>query len=610
MQQHHQARTGARHGSTQGPIAHQLPCRAAPVRVCGDVAHPRKYVASGYTALPLNGWGLCVVTTMAEGVLGASAKLADAEAAMAHTDEQPTEPEGRLQGKAPTTATRPRTQHPQGQEPTLGGRSGTPVSPQDHHVRIGQPHRRAGQPAVPHGPIALSSWELQLQPQSPFEVNDPRSSLASLSTEVEIVEVTPRSYSPSNRAASKEPGGPASPPLVIIGDDPATPTTAKQGEAPAKRRKRVHGEQIADRTRKRRPNALEPNAAALASNRSPEREGRSASACTPGSGSPSPSIAMAARKEQVDLDLAIELLTEYREQGHNRDPDVAKRIAQMLTSDYQMLKERERGRRRRAGAKIELNMLDEEERQQKIQEQRTKRQAYRARSRTESSQGQPNSAASSTGSYPRSVSLESENRTGSSTPETPQPTLTGDVQRPAPGAIRRQRRRKFCSTSTSSGEGTGAVDPERSASPSIISTAPSIEILPEGEGGIPWAPTGVRSSLATHVNAGAVASGSVTQVHGIVTSDGVISVTESAATVTLSMSEDGSVVFTRGSFVTTESHRGPRSPTLEALLAEVEESEATLDTAGAQGEWLNDLLRIGEACRATPSRTRPSMADL
>ncbi|KAJ8687649.1 hypothetical protein QAD02_023443 [Eretmocerus hayati] len=80
MQQHSQARAGARREPTQGPIVHQQPSRATPVSIRGNAGHPRKYLGSWHTTPPLNHLGFHVVATMAEAELRASAKFADATA--------------------------------------------------------------------------------------------------------------------------------------------------------------------------------------------------------------------------------------------------------------------------------------------------------------------------------------------------------------------------------------------------------------------------------------------------------------------------------------------------------------------------------------------------
>ncbi|KAJ8687647.1 hypothetical protein QAD02_023441 [Eretmocerus hayati] len=92
--------------------------------------------------------------------------------------------------------------------------------------------------------------------------------------------------------------------------------------------------------------------------------------------------------------------------------------------------------------------------------------------------------------------------------------------------------------------------------------APSVEIFPDGVGETSWIPPDVRSSLVTmtQANAGGFTSGSVTQVHGTVTSDGVISVTENAETVTLSLSATDQSCSREGRLLPRNRAKGPVHP--------------------------------------------------
>ncbi|KAJ8671921.1 hypothetical protein QAD02_003180 [Eretmocerus hayati] len=525
-------------------------------------------------------------------------------------------PRGALHSGSSLQQERPRAQPPpQGQPTILGGRSRVrppPRPPRAHRAAAfsGRPPRGASRP------IAPSPCEIQPQPQSLIEVGDPPSSPAPASTDVEILAVTPRSYSPTIQVMPRGVGGHTSPPLVTTDDGPAISLAADRGAAPVKKRKRVLAEQVAGRTTKRRPERGRPGAEALIPPHGPDRgRKRKAAAAslragpsvsvipmTTDSVSRSPTVSTAARAESepVDLDLAVELLTEYRDQGYDRDPKVAKRIARMLTSDYQQMEERARGRRRRAKAKTELNMLSEEERQQRLQQQRAKRQAYRNRSRIESSQDRPSSAASSTGSCPRSTSLECAYRTGSSTPG----ALADDIRRPASGAMRRPRRRTFCFSSTSSSGDIYSESLRETASPSVISTTPSIEVVSSETREFTQVHSDSRGNVTTvtQVNTSSSSSGSAHQAPCTVSSGESVSVTESAETVTLSMADDGSVIFT------TEVRYAATSPSIEAQLADMDDpefipravraspTESGSDTDRNQGTWLDEhILRIGEA---------------
>ncbi|KAJ8677043.1 hypothetical protein QAD02_012830 [Eretmocerus hayati] len=505
-------------------------------------------------------------------------------------------PRGALHSGSSLQQERPRAQPPpQGQPTTLGGRSGVrppPRPPRAHRAAafLGRPPRGASRP------IAPSPCEIQPQPQSLIEVGDPPSSPAPASTDVEILAVTPRGYSPTIQVKPRGVGGHTPPPLVTTNDGPAISLAADRGAAPVKKRKRVLAEQVAGRTTKRRPERGRPGAEALIPPHGPDRgrKRRAATASlragpsvsvipmTTDSVSRSPTVSMAARAESGEAD---------RSDVDERLPaNGGTRTGKKTTSESKNRAEHAQ----RGGAATEAAATESQA--------PSLSQPFEDRKLT----NRPSSAASSTGSCLRSLSLECAYRTGSSTPG----ALADDIRRPASGAMRRPRRRTFCSASTSSSGDIYSESLPETASPSVISTTPSIEVVSSETREFTQVHSDSRGNVTTvtQVNTSSFSSGSAHQAPCTVSSGESVSVTESAETVTLSMADDGSVIFTRGAVVTTEVRQAATSPSIEALLADMDDpefipragraspTESGSDTARNQGTWLDEqILRIGEA---------------